>query len=51
MEDTKILEKHFKKEMLNKDFESFKKSHPTLLKCILKSMNEISSKNKPIKNN
>ena len=35
-----LLEKSFRKNMLNKDFESFKKTHPTLLKTILEAMNE-----------
>jgi hypothetical protein len=41
MENIKIFEKHFKKGMINKDFESFKKTHPTLIKCILEAMNEV----------
>jgi hypothetical protein len=40
MNAEQILEKHFLKEMINKDFNSFKKTHPTLLKCILGAINE-----------
>jgi len=27
--------------MISKDFEAFKRTHPTLLKCILGAMNEV----------
>jgi len=36
----KVLEMNFKKEMINKDFEAFKRTHPTLLRCILAAMDE-----------
>lgn len=32
---------HFKQTMINKDFESFKKTHPTLLKTIMNAMEDI----------
>jgi len=41
MENIKIFEKHFRKGMIVKDFEAFKRTHPTLLKCILEAMNEV----------
>ena len=40
MKNLKILENAFKEGMKNKDFEEFKKTHPTLLSVILKSMDE-----------
>lgn len=40
MENLKVIEKHFKIEMKNKNFEEFKKTHPTLLNVIIKSMDE-----------
>lgn len=40
MTQLQVLEKHFKRTMKNKDFEAFKKSHPTLLKVIEDSMSE-----------
>lgn len=39
-----LFEKHFKKGMLNKDFEAFKRSHPTLLRCILSALEEVDGK-------
>jgi hypothetical protein len=41
MENIKIFEKHFRKGMINKDFEAFKRTHFSLLKCILEVMNEV----------
>ena len=41
MDNIKIFEKHFRKGMIVKDFEAFKRTHPTLLKCILKAMDEV----------
>lgn len=41
MENIKIFEKHFRNGMIVKDFEAFKRTHPTLLKCILEAMNEV----------
>lgn len=40
MKAEEILEKHFRKGMINKDFNSFKKTHPTLTKCVLDAINE-----------
>ena len=40
MKNLKILENVFKEWMKNNDFEEFKKTHPTLLSVILKSMDE-----------
>ena len=45
MSNIQILEKHFKNGMINKDFNSFQRfqrAYPTLLKCILNAMNEVS---------
>lgn len=42
MENIKILERRFEQDMIVKDFEAFKRTHPTLLKCILKAMDEVS---------
>ena len=41
MEHIQVLEKHFRNGMINKDFEAFKRTHPSLLKCILNAMNEV----------
>jgi len=43
MENIKVFEKHFRKGMAVKDFRAFKRTHPTLLKCILEAMGEVSS--------
>lgn len=40
MDNLKILENVFKSEMKNKNFEEFKKTHPTLLSVILKAMKQ-----------
>lgn len=37
----RLFEKHFKSKMINKDFEAFKKSHPTLLLCVLSALEEV----------
>jgi hypothetical protein len=34
---------HFERTMINKDFESFKKSHPTLLKAIMNAMEDVAN--------
>jgi hypothetical protein len=49
MENIKILEKHFRKGMINNNFELFKKDYPTLLKCILGAMDEALSQHDVIK--
>ena len=41
MENIEIFEKHFKKGMSNKDFASFKRTHPTLLKVVTRAMEEV----------
>lgn len=41
VENLQIFEYHFKKGMINKDFEAFKRTHPTLLRVILAAMDEI----------
>lgn len=43
MENLDIFEKHFRRGMVNKDFNSFKRTHPTLLRCIMNAMNEVSN--------
>lgn len=43
MENIKIFEKHFRSGMINKDFVAFQIAFPTLLKCILNAMNEVSA--------
>jgi hypothetical protein len=50
MENIKILEKHFRKGMIHKNFDLFKKDYPTLLKCILGAMDEALSQHDVIKN-
>lgn len=40
MNAEQILEKHFRKGMINKDFNSFKRAYPTLTKCVLDAINE-----------
>lgn len=40
MTNEQIFERHFKEGMIVNDFKAFKKSHPTLLKCILNALNE-----------
>lgn len=42
MENIKIIEKHFKRGMVVNDFTAFKKTHPTLLNCIINAMDELS---------
>lgn len=46
-----IFAKHFKQGMKGGTFEDFERSHPTLLKVILRSMDEISKNIKPSKKN
>lgn len=41
MNPEQIFERNFKKRMINKDFESFKKSYPTLYKVIEVSLYEV----------
>jgi hypothetical protein len=41
MGNIKIFEKHFRKGMINKDFGALKKTHPTLMRCILEAMDEV----------
>ena len=41
MENIEIFEKHFRKGMVVKDFEDFKRTHPQLLNCILEAMSEV----------
>ena len=43
MNTLKTFEKHFREGMINKDFEAFKKSHPTLLKVILAAMDDVAT--------
>lgn len=42
MSNLQILEKCFKEGMVNKDFEAFKTTHPTLLTVVLNAMGESS---------
>lgn len=46
MKDLELLEKNFVRLMKNKDFSSFKKTHPTLIRVILESMKEKEKKTK-----
>lgn len=41
MTNIEIFRKHFIRGMIVKDFGAFQSTHPTLLKCILNAMNEI----------
>ncbi len=45
MKNLQILEECFKEGMINKDFESFKKTHPTLLKVVLRAMQRATETN------
>lgn len=38
-----IFEKHFREGMINKDFQAFKKTHPTLYNVISKTLKEIAT--------
>lgn len=45
MNNLLILEECFKEGMINKDFESFKRNYPTLLKVILRAMQRATETN------
>ena len=47
MENIEIFEKHFRKGMSNKDFASFKRTHPTLLKVVTRAMEEVENGKTP----
>jgi hypothetical protein len=49
MENLEIFEKHFRRIMFNKDFNSFKRTHPTLLKAVLNAMDEVDKRERPMK--
>lgn len=40
MNDLELIEKHFIRLMKNKDFSSFKKTHPTLVRVIMDCLKE-----------
>lgn len=39
----KLFESNFRKGMINKDFESFKRTHPTLYRVILTSLIDVNN--------
>lgn len=43
MKNIEIFKKHFKEGMLDANFEKFQQTYPTLIRCILKAMDEARS--------